>query len=187
MGDIRPLGDADAVFTGKGPAHGQRRRENLLDSMMDPLFLFGIAQIAENGGVDVAVAGVAVYGDGELVFLGDGPDAAHHFGEGVSWDGDILSEAVGREAGDGGTQAPPDGPQLVGFLLGLGDAELEHIAFPGHGLHPLCLRIKGLVVLTVDFNDDAGANGRIEVHLAVPRHGIKAELIHDLGGRRHDA
>ncbi len=135
---------------------------------MDPLLLSGLAQIAQDGGVDVAVAGVAVHGDGELVFLGDGPDAAHHLGEGVSRDRNVLAEAVGREAGDGGTQAPPDGPQLVGLLLGLGDAELETPHFLGHGLHPLCLRFEGLVVLAVDFDDDAGADGRIEVHLAVP-------------------
>ena len=42
-------------------------------------------------------------------------------------------------------------------------------------------------LVAVDFDDDAGPDGRVDIHLAVARHGLEADPVHDLGGRRHDA
>ena len=137
--------------------------------------------------MEVAVAGVAVHGDREPLFFGDLCDAAHHLREGVAGDRDVFADAVRREGGHGGTEPPPDGPDLFRLLRRPGRAERDGAARLRRGLDPLRLGFEGRVVIAIDFDDDAGADLRIKFRFAVARHDLQAGPVHDLGRGRYDA
>ena len=121
------------------------------------------------------------------MFFGDLPDAAHHLREGVAGDRDVFADPVRRKRGHGGTDTPPDGPELFRLLLRPGRAERDGAALFRSGFDSFRLGFEGRVVLTVDFDDDACANLRIDFGLAVACDNLQTGSVHDLGCGRQNA
>ena len=185
--EIGLFGNADPVLAGQGAADRQRLVENLGDAVMDLFGMLGIGHVAQDGWVQIAVAGMAVNRNRQVIFLGNFADAADHVREGVPGHGNVFAKAIRGHGADRRAQAAADCPDVFGFLEGAGDAHLFHGVPAGDFLDFVRLVVQGGRVGAVNFDDHAGGDRRVEFQFAVAGHRLKADFIHQLGRSRNHA
>ncbi len=83
----RGFGDAGAMFSGQGPAHGQRRIKDLFNGLFHPKEFFLVSAVRENGGMQIPVSGMAEGADIDAVFspISEEPAPCPGFGFWEPW------------------------------------------------------------------------------------------------------
>ena len=175
------------MLSGEGPADAQGRGKDVVHRPVNPLLLARLAQVAQNGGVDIAVAGMTVHRDRESVPFRNFPDASHHLRERVAGNRDIFADAVGCKGGDGGTDATPDSPDFVRLLRRACRAECHDAARRGHIPDASRLHFERGIVVAVDFDDHTGADLRVELRIPVACDDLQTGTVHDLRRRGQGA
>ena len=110
---VAGLGRADAVFPGKGAPHPQGGVENGVHRGLHPVPLLFVAAVGEDGGVEIAVPGVAKGADGEIEAPADLLDGLHHGRDFAPGHGGVFQDHGGLELGQGRERRPPGTPHPV--------------------------------------------------------------------------
>ena len=152
---------------------------------MSPGHLLGVALVAEDRRVQVAVAGMAEGSDFEAVFFGQVVDFAEGFRQAAARHRGVLQQGGGGDSCQGGEGGAPGGGELRGLVGVAGRVDLGRPHRPQDVLHGLGL-LGHHRRMAVDLDQQQSRHPAGQPDAGVILDAVDGGPIHDLQGRRND-
>ncbi|GAF25544.1 predicted protease with the C-terminal PDZ domain [Moorella thermoacetica Y72] len=151
---------------------------------MYSLHFFPIPLVTGNGWVQVAVAGMAISGDGQVVFLGNLLQSQEHSWYLATGNSGVFQYGSGPQACTGRQGSPAGGPQVFPFGIVPGDLDLAAV-FPADPFNDSRLFGDNLRN-TVHFQQEYGRRLYRKAGVAVCLHCTNGNIIHNFHSSRYN-